>query len=228
MPYLPSKPPPTTTDDGTALGFYLEDELSRLASSLLDDVQAVEVRPAHAAPLRPREGMLVYADGTDWNPGKGEGTYTYGSDAAWHLLENKTISLTTDVSGILPVANGGTADSGAAWTTWTPTVVPAAGAFTTVAATGSYLAIGKLVLFTIEITITTVGTASGAMSFALPVGTAKRPAAVLANETATVGLMGYGRIASAGSTVFAIQKYDNSSYIGAGAKVVLTGFYEKT
>lgn len=29
--------------------------------------------------------------------------------------------LTTDVAGVLPIANGGTGQSGGAWTTWTPT-----------------------------------------------------------------------------------------------------------
>lgn len=29
----------------------------------------------HVAPERPEEGMLVFADGTDWNPGSGAGYY---------------------------------------------------------------------------------------------------------------------------------------------------------
>lgn len=83
MPYVPSKVPPTETSDGGSIAAYLEDELQRFASSQLDDVQALEVRPAHAVPLRPREGMVVYADGTDWNPGGGEGLYTYTSAGRW-------------------------------------------------------------------------------------------------------------------------------------------------
>ena len=28
----------------------------------------------HVAPVKPREGMLVYADGVNWNPGSGAGS----------------------------------------------------------------------------------------------------------------------------------------------------------
>lgn len=37
-------------------------------------------------PLRPRTGMIAYADGTVWNPGAGEGHYEYRSDGLWHKL----------------------------------------------------------------------------------------------------------------------------------------------
>jgi hypothetical protein len=33
----------------------------------------------HVEPTRPEIGTLVYADGTDWNPGAGEGLYQYTS-----------------------------------------------------------------------------------------------------------------------------------------------------
>lgn len=39
----------------------------------------------HAAPLKPRDGITVLADGTDWNPGAGQGVYTY-YNGAWHKL----------------------------------------------------------------------------------------------------------------------------------------------
>lgn len=39
----------------------------------------------HVAPAKPREGMLVYADGTDWNPGSGAGYYVYYA-GAWHPM----------------------------------------------------------------------------------------------------------------------------------------------
>lgn len=39
----------------------------------------------HAAPDKIEDGMLVKADGTDWNPGAGSGVYVY-RDAAWHFL----------------------------------------------------------------------------------------------------------------------------------------------
>ena len=38
----------------------------------------------HAAPEKVIEGMLVYADGVDWNPGSGEGLYRRNKlNSAW-------------------------------------------------------------------------------------------------------------------------------------------------
>jgi len=39
----------------------------------------------HVAPIKPREGMLVYADGVNWNPGSGAGYYVYYG-GAWHAM----------------------------------------------------------------------------------------------------------------------------------------------
>jgi len=39
----------------------------------------------NAAPAKPTDGDVVYADGTDWNPGSGEGIYArYNS--TWNKL----------------------------------------------------------------------------------------------------------------------------------------------
>ena len=35
-----------------------------------------------AAPAKPRKGLLVYADGSTWNPGSGQGLYRY-TGSAW-------------------------------------------------------------------------------------------------------------------------------------------------
>jgi len=106
------------------------------------------------------------------------------------------------------------------WTVWTPTVIPGAGAFTTVSATGGFFAIGKIVQFSVTITITTVGTAAGTMTIALPVGTAKRNAAVFAQDFGATGNVGFGRIIATQTTISSILKYDNSTYIAAGNNVV--------
>ena len=37
------------------------------------------------APLKPRDGNVAFADGTNWNPGSGKGFYGYYS-GAWHFL----------------------------------------------------------------------------------------------------------------------------------------------
>jgi hypothetical protein len=41
--------------------------------------------PRAAAPVKPREGQIVVADGTNWNPGAGKGAYEYRS-GAWAKL----------------------------------------------------------------------------------------------------------------------------------------------
>lgn len=63
---------------------YLEDELGKIASviSLLADGHLDTV---HVAPTKPREGDIRLADGTNWNPGSGQGMYVYYG-AAWHFL----------------------------------------------------------------------------------------------------------------------------------------------
>jgi len=55
---------------------YFEEEFAALTKALLEQT-ALELRPTGQVPVRPREGMIVYADGTNWNPGGGEGPYVY-------------------------------------------------------------------------------------------------------------------------------------------------------
>ena len=138
-----------------------------------------------------------------------------------------TIALGSEVSGTLPVANGGTNYTGVAWTTYTPTPTSGAGSFTTVSAAGSYLAIGKLVHFCLTITITNAGTASGAIVCALPTGTPVRPAMVAVGETANTGISGVGRI-SAGSSNILIVKYDAGTLIATNNVLSMSGIYEIT
>lgn len=81
MPYNP------TTFKGTTLEEHkqwTQDEFQRLAR-ILQETIVLDLRPVHREPLKPREGMIVYADGTDWNPGAGKGSYEYRG-AAWFKL----------------------------------------------------------------------------------------------------------------------------------------------
>ena len=40
----------------------------------------------HVEPTRPRKGDIRYADGTDWNPGSGEGIYFFNNAGTWTQL----------------------------------------------------------------------------------------------------------------------------------------------
>ena len=66
-------PLPEDTDD---FGLYLVTELKRLGSILYNQA-TFRLERVHAEPKRPRIGDIRYADGTDWNPGSGEGVYLF-------------------------------------------------------------------------------------------------------------------------------------------------------
>jgi len=63
---------------------FIQEELREIRTSLglIDNLQLVEL---HVEPIRPRTGMVVLADGTNWDPGSGAGFYGYRG-AAWALL----------------------------------------------------------------------------------------------------------------------------------------------
>lgn len=80
MYYIPGPVPATL---GPELLDFLRRELQLIKLSL--DTFAVNLQVLHAAPDRPAEGMIRYADGTDWNPGGGKGVYVYDG-ATWVKL----------------------------------------------------------------------------------------------------------------------------------------------
>jgi hypothetical protein len=112
-----------------------------------------------------------------------------------------------------------------AWSTWTPTITAASGTFTTVSGAGRYIQYGKTVVWSATITITTAGTAAGAVLFTLPV-----------NAQAALGYIGDGReTTSTGAAlqVFTVAattgraiRYDDTTAIGSGRTLLLSGAYE--
>lgn len=78
--YLPGEPPFQASPE---LRHYLDEELRRIADLVNQDIAFTE--PLNSEPSKPENGMIVYADGTDWNPGSGEGFYGYES-GAWVKL----------------------------------------------------------------------------------------------------------------------------------------------
>ena len=142
-------------------------------------------------------------------------------------LDTAIANIATNTTNIATL-QAQTAGYEAAWTAWAPTVTPGSGSFTSVSAAGAYLVIGKLVHFTVSITITTAGTAASTMSIPLPIGTAKRNCCVFAEDFGGVGKVGFGRIAGGSTVLNSILMFDNSTYIATGNVVVLTGIYEQT
>lgn len=71
------KPLPAGIDPSLQpLADWIMEELQALAREATE-TQELELRPRSAAPEFPRNGMIVQADGTNWDPGDGEGTYVY-------------------------------------------------------------------------------------------------------------------------------------------------------
>ena len=84
MPYKPG-PIPTTLE---GLIRYVDEELNRIESRIIQ--QQVTIKEvSYAEPDKPRQGMTVYADGTSWNPGSGEGFYYYDSNSGWQYMGSK-------------------------------------------------------------------------------------------------------------------------------------------
>ena len=81
--YYEPGPLPLDLED---LGVYVVTELKRLANTILNQSH-LRAERIHAEPERPRGGDIVYADGTNWDPGSGEGIYFFKeSTSAWVQL----------------------------------------------------------------------------------------------------------------------------------------------
>ena len=65
---------------------YVRQELISIETELtLPSLRGVRLETRHAAPEYVQEGLLVKADGTDWDPGSGAGVYVY-QNYAWVKL----------------------------------------------------------------------------------------------------------------------------------------------
>jgi len=87
--YDPSRPPQFRVGtDADTLSHWVNREIHALAISMLDKT-ALELRPINAPPPKPREGMIVYIDGTNWNPtGHGKGPYVFSYNM-WLPMVNR-------------------------------------------------------------------------------------------------------------------------------------------
>lgn len=71
---------PGTVDDQ-----IVGEELQKIAQALDTPNQMLQLQTLYAAPTKFREGAIVLADGTTWNPGSGAGVYCYYG-SAWVKL----------------------------------------------------------------------------------------------------------------------------------------------
>ena len=64
--------------------FYFQDELRRISLSI-ELLAAGHIDETNVAPDKPRTGDIRLADGTNWNPGSGQGIYARYNNA-WNFL----------------------------------------------------------------------------------------------------------------------------------------------
>jgi hypothetical protein len=158
-----------TVDD---LRGWTEGELQAIEQEF-SGLQVVPLEPVFRAPVRPREGMIIYADGTNYNPGSGEGPYVYINGAFAPLMVQERglwmPSITFATPGDLAVSYG--------------------------TRLGEYVRYGDLVSanFTVATTAFTYSTASGELRVTgLPFP--------VSGVLATRGAMAWGGITKAGYT----------------------------
>ncbi|WP_343735340.1 hypothetical protein [Acidovorax sp.] len=79
--YTPGQIP----QDAASLVPFLYQELQRISRSMSEQREYLYLAPLSVEPSKRFEGLIVLADGTNWNPGAGAGYYGYHSNA-WNKL----------------------------------------------------------------------------------------------------------------------------------------------
>lgn len=141
----------------------------------------------------------------------------------------------SNLAGATPsvaLTNLGLVDVTASWANFTPTITATTGVFTSVSANGQYKVIGKIVLFRLQIVITTIGTAAGRMLVPLPTGTISggtptNDYCLLCsglNQGTHKGV--FGQIYDS-LTQISVNLYDASFPGTSGEAVNIAGFYEQ-
>lgn len=79
--YTPRIPP----QEEAELLPYLDDELVKIAQQI-NSLIAGEYEVLYKEPAKVKPGLVVYADGTQWNPGSGEGLYRRNLAGSWVFI----------------------------------------------------------------------------------------------------------------------------------------------
>lgn len=89
--------PPSVEDVPNLVREIVQQELQQA-------LERLGVKTLHAVPAKPRNGQVAYADGTDWNPGSGQGFYGY-VNGAWILLGGAGGSAPQDADYLVKTTN---------------------------------------------------------------------------------------------------------------------------
>lgn len=111
-------------------------------------------------------------------------------------------------------------------TTWSPTIAPTSGSFTTITTNAArYLEIGKWVVGFLDYTITDVGTAGGVTTVTAPVTPKTGNAGHCSGtEIVSTGYLFGGQISSSQGLI--VRRYDGASGMTTGYRIVLNFAYE--
>ncbi len=83
MKYSPASTAPAATKE---FQLWLLDELRNVSDSISEmTVDTLLLKEWNAEPAKLYDGLIAFADGSNWNPGSGQGFYGYYA-SAWHFL----------------------------------------------------------------------------------------------------------------------------------------------
>jgi len=80
---------PLGTDVLKDVSDWAYDEFKNVEQGFMD-LDRVRMATAFVEPTKKRDGDIVFADGTEWDPGDGQGAYIYYG-GAWHKLQNTAV-----------------------------------------------------------------------------------------------------------------------------------------
>lgn len=63
----------------------MKEQLELRLETVIPTERLLQLEVSYAAPAKLRVGLIIYADGTVWDPGSGEGLYVYKS-TGWAAL----------------------------------------------------------------------------------------------------------------------------------------------
>ena len=78
------RPLPTAASTVADLRSWANRELQRVSLNFDKTQSQLTLAVTNAPPEKPQIGQVVFADGTNWNPGSGRGLYYY--DSSWVFI----------------------------------------------------------------------------------------------------------------------------------------------